>query len=159
MEFVKYEPNLEAEQAWLEDKPTTSLIGAAILIPKGSELSDDAIETIRHFRYYRDAQEAFVLFSDRVVAFVDADAIEEMIRMAECEANAVIGNMPDFTPLNMDDGCGLLQMNNAEVFAFRPYLIDIGSPLPAIEARLECLEACEKSEMVAIVYCNADDYK
>ena len=51
MEFVRYEPDLEAEQEWLDDDPTTSLLGAAVVIPKGSVLSDDAIETIRHFRY------------------------------------------------------------------------------------------------------------
>ena len=157
MEFVKYEPDLEAEQEWLDDDPTTSLVGAAVLVPKGSQLSSDAIETIRHFRYYRNAQDAFVLFSDRVVAFVDAGDFEEMVRKAKREADAVTGSMPDFTPYNMDDGCGMLHMNNAHVFAFRPCGIDNGLLFPALEARQECLEACEKSEVVAVVYCDAGD--
>ena len=126
MECVKYEPDLEAEQEWLDDDPTTSLVGAAVLIPKGYEQSDDAIETIRHFRYYRNAQDAFVLFSDRVVAFVDADDAEEMVRKAKREAGVVTGSMPDFAPYNMDDGCEMLHMNNAHVFAFRPFGIDEG---------------------------------
>lgn len=159
MEFVKYEPDLEAEQEWLADDPAVSLVGAAVLIPKDAELSCDAIETIRHFRYYLSAQEAFVLFSDRVAAFVDADDIEEMVRKAKREADAVTGSMPDFTPYNMDDGCGILHMNNAHVFAFRPFEIDNGSLLSALEARQECLEACEKSEVVAVVYCDAADCK
>lgn len=157
MEFVKYEPDLSVEREWLENDPTTSLAGAAILIPKGSELSDDAIETIRHCRYYRNAQDAFVLFSDRVVSFVEADTIEEMVRMAIREADDVTDNMPDFAPYSMDDHCGMLHMTNAHVFAFRPFGIDNGSLVPALEARQECLEACERSEIVAVVYCDAND--
>ena len=135
------------------------MIGAAVLVAKGAKLSEEAIETIRHLRYYQNAEGGFVLFSDRVVAIVDVGSIDEMVDKARDEAGTVLGSMPDFAPYNMDDGCGLLHMLNANVYNFRPYEVNTGSLFPAMELRQECLDACEKCEMIAIVYCDADDYE
>lgn len=155
LELKKYEPDMAAEQRWLKKEPNKSLAGTVVLVPAGTGLSRNAIETIRHVRFYVEARDGFVLFSDRVFAFADDGSPDDMVERAQKEVNAVMSAMPDFEPLDMDDGCGLLHMSNAKVYAFRPYGF-AGSFAKAVKARSECLEACEKGEIAAIVYSNAE---
>ena len=149
MKLIKYEPDMAAEQEWLEKEPNRSLAGASVMIPEGTELSETAVDTIRHVRFYTDAGSGFVLLSDRVFAVTEGGDPEDMIRQAHGQATVVNYSMSDFTPFDMDDDCGLLQMDVAKVYAFRPF--ELGSLPEMLLARAECLEACEKAEIVAVV--------
>lgn len=162
MKFVIFQPNVVIEQKGLKDGATESLSGAAILIPEGSGVTEQAMETIRHFRYYLEGQDGEVLFSDRVVALVDVGNVDEMIEHARREASEVVSCAPDFKPYDMDDECGLLRMSNAKVYAFRNNCLSpksCGSLGPALEARGECLAACEDQRIVAVVYNDVADFE
>ena len=151
----------ETEQDWLGKAPAKALSDAVVLIPAGHQLSEKAINTIRHFRYYINGKGGMVLLSDTVVAKVDVGKIGAMIQSAMDEASAVTGSMPDFAPYDMDDGCGMLHMCNASVFGFREIGLTEdarGSLSFALEARSECMAACEACEVGAVVYNDREDF-
>lgn len=160
--FVKYVPDRKEEQKWLSKKPIMSLTEAGIMIPEGSTLSKSAIETIRHMRYYLEGRGGGVLLSNRVFVDVEINDINEMIRSAEKAAVTVVGSMPDFAPYTMDDGCGLLHMTKSSVFAFSPHEIISDDPrdiAKALKVRWNTLKACEKCQVIAVVYHNANEQK
>jgi ribA/ribD-fused uncharacterized protein len=154
--FVQYRVDPAAEQEWMEREPGKSLSDAAIFVPEGKTLSKEAVETIRQFRYYRNGKDGFVLLADRVAVHVKAGRMETMARKAVTEAGKVMGNMPDFTPYDMDDDTGAVHMTHANVYGYRPFPVS-ESFRDALAARQECLEACDRREIVAIVYCSAGD--
>ena len=161
MEFVRYVPDPAVEQEWLECEPSMALSDALILVPKGTALTKKAIEAIRHYRYYRNARDGFVMLSDTVAVFGKCGSVDTMLRMAEKEAWQATENMPDFQAHDMDDGCGLLFLSHAHVFAFRPFGLSIDSMLSmelALSVRQECLDACMDNTPIAVVYCNEKDY-
>lgn len=162
MKFVEQEFPMESERDWLEDEPGKALSDAVVLRPVGHELSEKAINTIRHFRYYLNGEDGMVLLSDTVIAKVETDTIGSMIEAALEEASTVTGSMPDFAPYDMDDGCGMLHMCNANVFGFSESRLTEdarGSLTFALEARAECLAACEACEIVAVVYNDRADFE
>jgi len=142
------------------------LQGAVVLVPEGTSLSEEALETIRHLRYYRNGREGMVLLSDRAgaLAFAKGCTPEEMMEEAYHKACEVCGNMPDFDHFNMDDGCTLVSMQGS-AFAFRPYPFyeggtrDTSIVMQCVEARQELLEACDAMNVLAVVYNDADDYE
>lgn len=135
--------------------PAKSLLNAAVLTPNGTNLSETALETIRRMRYYMNETDGVVLYSDCVGVMVHTGGIDAMLEEAADCAGDVAGRMPDFSPYNMDDGGGLVCMQSS-AFCFRPY--GLGGALgPALEARQECLEACERQHPIAIVYNDAHD--
>ena len=162
MKWKLHPVNAETELEWAEDESEAdkALTDAAILIPEDSELSEDAVETIRHMRYYRNGREAIALFSDYVGVMLDAAPVKDVIEAAESARCAVLGSMPDFTPYNMDDGCGLVMMTDA-VFGFRPYGVASGYGLPtiALDVRQDILEASAEEKLIAIVYNSREDYE
>lgn len=152
----------KAEHDWLEEEPGKTLSDAVVLRPVGHELSEEAINTIRHFRYYLNGEDGMVLLSNNVIAKVETGMIGAMIEAAMEEASTVTGSMPDFAPYDMDDGCGMLHMCNANVFGFSESRLTEdarGSLMFALEARGECLAACEDCEIVAVVYNNREDFE
>lgn len=160
--FVKYIPDMNEEQKWLMKEPNMSLTEANIMIPEGSTLSNKAIETIRHMRYYLEGHGGSVLLSDQVIVQVKTGDIEEMIQNAKDDAYRVAGRMPDFAPYTMDDGCGLLHMTQGNVYAFRPYEIisdDPGDLAKVLPVRYDTLEACEECEIIAVVYYDSNEQK
>lgn len=161
MKFLEQEFPKEAEHDWLEDEPGKALSDALVLIPVGHELSEEAINTIRHFRYYLNGEDGIVLLSNTVIAKVETGTIGSMIEAAMEEASTVTGSMPDFAPYDMDDGCGMLHICNADVFGFSESRLTEdarGSLTFALEARSECLAACEACEIVAVVYNDREDF-
>ena len=162
VQFVEQVFSRESEQGWLEEEPDKALSDAVILKPVGHELSEEAINTIRHFRYYLNGEDGMVLLSNTVIAKVETGTIGAMIEAAMEEASTVTGSMPDFAPYDMDDGCGMLHICNANVFGFSEVGLSVdsrGTLVFALEARSECLEACEACGIVAVVYNDRDDFE
>ena len=160
MKFVRYQPDMEVEREYEEQKPNASLCGAAVLIPEGNALSEDALGTIRHMRYYLNGKGGMALLADNVVALVNVGSVEAMLKEARSQADTALSCMPDFNPYDMDDGCGLLHMINARVYGFKPWRIHpdtCGSLGPALEARQDCLDACEQGGIAALVYLDETD--
>ena len=61
-----------------------------------------------------------------------------------------------------DDGCGLLHMTQGNVYAFRPYEIisdDPGDLAKVLLVRYDTLEACEKCEIITVVYYDSNEQK
>ena len=113
-------------------------------------------------RYYLEGHGGSVLLSDQVVVQVKTGDIEEMIQNAKNDAYRVAGRMPDFAPYTMDDGCGLLEMTQGNVYAFRPYEIisdDPGDLAKVLPVRFDTLEACEECEIIAVVYYDSNEQK
>ena len=154
--FVQYAVDPETEKEWMEKDPGKSISSAAIFVPEGAELSEQAMETIRAFCYFQDGTGGLVLLSDQVVVPVKTGTLAAMAGRAKSEAEKVLSEMPDFEPLEMDDGTGLLHMCNGNVYGFRPFSIteDGVSLARALEVRQDCLEACSEGDIVAIVYCS-----
>lgn len=162
LKLLEQEFPIKDEQDWLEEEPAMALSDAVVLVPAGHQLSGTAINTIRHFRYYLNEEDGMVLLSDTIVAKVDVGEIGAMIQSAMDEASAVTGSMPDFAPYDMDDGCGMLHMCNANVFGFSEIGLTEdarGSLSFALEARQQCLAACEACEVVAVVYNDREDFE
>ena len=149
--MVNYMPDVECA-----DVPE----GAAIYIPEGTVLSDAAMETISHMHYYMNGKNGFVLLSDRTGIIVDAASIPDMGDEAQNIADVVCGNMPDFSPYPMDDGCTLVTMQGNAV-AFCPQSLFNGSQLAnmgaALAMRGELMEACDEFNLLAIVYNDKND--
>ena len=131
-----------------------------VLFPENEELSDEAIETIGHLCYYMSGRGGLVLFSDRTGVLVKAASAEDMIDAARECADEMLDCMPDFTPHDMNDDCGLLLMQGG-VFGFRPYGLataGFGAFSQVLEVREECVEACRRKRIVAVVWNDEDDY-
>ena len=143
---------------WMDDAQMIHFPSALVQLPSDTELSEDAVDTIRHFCRYRKKQDGFVLLSDRVVVCVDAENAQDMIEQANQEAAFTIRSHRgrDSTAYDTEDGCGLLEMGNGKVFAFRPSIIHHSHYGwgPELEARAECLWACERRKIVAVVFYN-----
>ena len=148
------DPRREAKQP-----PERSLNGTAIFLREGKALSATAKDTLRHLCRYQSREGAAVLLSGRT--FMPADEPLPPLRLlelAEREADRVSGSMPDFSVYDMDDGCGLLQMQG--IFALSPNGLlreASGSLLPALNLRSECRSACDAAEILALVYFRAED--
>lgn len=150
--WVRFAVNEMKEEAALAAHQTSSkdLRGALILVPEGTELSDTALDTLRHFRYYTDVHGGGVLLGEQTILLVDGDSLEEMLEEAEREAGRVTGRMPDFSLLPADDGCTLLAMGEC-TFTFRDRVIPSRSVMESMMLRTECLEACESCKPLAVI--------
>ena len=154
--FVKYAASPEMEK---QSAPYKNLNGAVVLVPEGTALSETALTTIRHLRYYQNGNNVTMLLSDSAGVLMDADSLEQLIDAAEDFAGEVCGSMPDFTPYSMDDGCSVVLMKK-DAFGFRPHpLADVGFPVGALEVRQDILDACNQFDVLAVVYNNGKDYE
>lgn len=162
IEFVEQEFPRASELDWIQEKPEKALVDAVVFRPVDQELSEEAINTIRHFRYYCGTKNGQVLLSDTVIAKVNTGTVKAMIEDALHQADTVTGSMPDFTPYDMDDGCGILHMCNVYVAAFRRWGLSESASMslyPVLAVRQECLDACEACRIVAVVYNNREDFE
>lgn len=157
IEFVKYNASPEKEK---HSAPYKALEDAVVLVPKGAELSESALTTIRHLRYYQNGHNVTLLLSDSAGVLLDPAGFADIIESAECVANAVCGNMPDFAPYPMDDGGSIVLMQEA-AFGFRPYALanSGGFPAGALEVRRDIMMACDEFRVLAVVYNNAADFE
>ena len=140
------------------------LLSAAIYCPKGSAtLSETALGTLRHIHFYLDGAGAVALLSDTVGVQMYAAPLPELMEKVRRYAGLVLASPSDYDPCTMDDDCGMLYMQYA-VFCFRPFALGPESPLSpeerqskALQARDDCVEACRRGEILAIVYNDAQD--
>lgn len=134
--------------------------GAVIFAPDGTELSDEALETINHMHYYLNGNKGFVLLSNRTGIIVEAASVGDMGDEALRTAEEVCGSMPDFTPYPMDDGCTLVTMQGNAV-AFCPRSLFVGDQLAhigaAIAMRNELIHFCGNFNVRALVYNDMND--
>ncbi len=131
--------------------PAMDLRSAFVMLPEGVQLSDAALDTLRHFSYYTNQNGICVLLGERTACLIRGDTVEEALEAACEEAGDVTGRMPDFQLLPMDDGCTLLAMG-AETYTFRGERIPEGDLAMGLVLRQECLEACEAFEPLAVAW-------
>ncbi len=156
--WVRYAVDEQKEEKALEmhHTPNKDLRGALIAVPEGSELSDIALMTLRHFRYYTDVRGGGVLLGDSTLILTPSSNPESMLQRAEEEAGDVTGHMPDFQLLPADDGCTLLAMGES-AFTFREVKIDTVDVVAGLLLRNECLEACQRWEPLALVWFDGEE--
>ena len=156
--WVRYMVDEQKEETAFElhGDPRKDLRGALIAVPEGGELTDIALETLRHFRYYMERTGGCVLLGDSTVILTKPAGLEEMLEQAEDEAGDVTGHMPDFELLPTDDGCTLLAMGE-RTFTFREVKIPGNDVLAGLLLRNECLEACERLEPLAAVWFDGNE--
>lgn len=158
--WVRYMVDEQKEETAFElhGDPRKDLRGALIAVPEGGELTDIALETLRHFRYYMERTGGCVLLGDSTVILTKPAGLEEMLEQAEDEAGKETGHMPDFKLLPADDGCTLLAMGE-RTFTFREVKILGNDVLAGLLMRNECLDACLRLEPLAAVWFDGEEGK
>lgn len=116
------------------------------------ELSEYELESIRRFRSYTDGISFACLGEGIFVMLEEESKNANMLRAKAMEQmEAALCQHPDFSTYNMDDGYAMVCMN-VGVFAISPG----PCPDPGFELYLilrnRCLEACERGEVLAVVY-------
>ena len=124
------------------------------------DLTEGEKESIEHFKYYGDSTLPFVLASENVAVFFKRDEIDglsddEITDTAIDKMRELMSCHPDFNPLVMDDGYGLVSMIG-EIYGITDKLTDEEiedgvSFGKALVTRAEIMSACEDEEILVIV--------
>lgn len=156
--WVRLVMDEEKERAIMAENEEKCLLDAVVLHREDKPLSDKAVETIRQMRYYTDARRGLVLLGEQECVTVDVNFPEDMVTDALREVDEMLGHLPDFHPLTMDDDHGLLCMGE-NFFGYREEGLAVyGGMLPseALKVRGKCLDVCveavETGEVLAVVY-------
>ena len=124
------------------------------------ELRKEETSAIEHFKYYTDNKESFVCIGDNVIVPVsnnNSGNMKKMLSEAQETMNMTLNSHPDFEYYTMDDGHFMVMMSEGPV-AISPKKYDEydlsgdnAEMALALCFRNECLEACEKAEIIAVV--------
>lgn len=117
------------------------------------ELTAAETESIEHFIYYTDGV-SFACLGERVMAILE-DApgknVEELAECARDHMDQALSVMPDFRTLKMDDGYLMVCMPG-DIYVISAESGFYHSSMSGLWLRGEGLKACEKGEVIAVVY-------
>ena len=117
------------------------------------ELTAAEIESIEHFIFYTDGV-SFACLQERVMAILDDEPdkdVEKLKACAERHMDYALSVMPDIWPLNMDDGYQMVCLPG-DIYVIGTERSYHHSPMSGFLLRADGLEACEKGEVIAVVY-------
>lgn len=121
--------------------------------------SEAEAAAIEHFCYYFDGRRCFALIGEQVVVELAGENSGDLAKLTQ-EAKAcmqgVVSTPPDFSTYVMDDEFGLVNMSYGVFGVSREKLaaeeLESGhmNIAGALAVRGECLEACQRAEIIAI---------
>ncbi len=116
------------------------------------ELTKNEMESIERFRFYTDGV-SFACIGERVMVMLadeESKDIEKLKSKTREHIKQALSEPPDINAMEMEDGCQLVYLESG-VFAFTMEKAEHEFGVH-ISLRNECLEACEKGEILAIAY-------
>lgn len=116
-------------------------------------LTEAEMESIEHFIFYTDGV-SFACLGERVMAILDDEPskdVQELKACAEQHMDYALSVMPDFWPMNMDDGYQMVCLPG-DVYVISAERSYFHSTMSGFMLRAEGLEACERGEVIAVVY-------
>ena len=117
------------------------------------ELTATEIESIKHFIFYTDGV-SFACLRERVMAILDDEPSKDVEKLKECAERHMeyaLSVMPDVWPMKMDDGYLMVCMPG-DIYVISAEKSYYHSPMSSFMLRGDGLEACEKGEVIAVVY-------